>query len=128
MRDSITALLAPWFREHTLAEIKQAFDNTAVCWGPYQTFRQMVEEDPRCSTANPLFSMLEQPGIGTYLTPGSPLQFSNEERSAPRRAPMLGEHTDEVLRDLLQLSDAQIGALREKRVVAGPVEVLQETT
>lgn len=128
VREAISALLAPWFREHTLVEIKREFDDTAVCWGPYQTFRQMVEEDSRCSPGNSLFSMLEQPGIGRYLTPGSPLQFSSEERLPARRAPMLGEHTDEVLQQLLKLSDAQIGALRDKGVVAGPVEVLQETT
>jgi 2-methylfumaryl-CoA isomerase len=122
-REAISAVLAPWFRERTLAEVRKAFAGTAVCWGPYQTFRQMVEEDPRCSAQNPLFSRLEQPGIGSYLVPGSPLQFSNEERLEPRRAPLLGEHTDEVLSDLLGLSGARIGELRAKGVVAGPVEV-----
>jgi 2-methylfumaryl-CoA isomerase len=122
-RGAISAVLAPWFRERTLAEVQKAFEGTAVCWGPYQTFRQMVEEDPRCSPRNPLFSRLEQPGIGSYLVPGSPLQFSDEGRVAPRRAPLLGEHTDEVLSELLRLSDAQIGKLREKRVVAGPIEL-----
>jgi len=126
VREAISAILAPWFHEHTLAEIKEAFEGTAICWGPYQTFRQMVEEDPRCSTENSLFNKLEQPGIGTYLTPGSPLQFSNEERLPARRAPVLGEHTDEVLSEILQLSDSQIGVLRDKRVVAGPIDLCQE--
>jgi len=122
-REAISAVLEPWFRARTLAEVQQAFAGTAVCWGPYQTFRQMVEQDPRCSAENPLFTRLEQPGIGSYLVPGSPLQFSGEERPAPRRAPVLGEHTDEVLSSVLGLTGAQIGTLREKKVVAGPVEV-----
>jgi len=122
-RDVISAVLAPWFRARTLAEIQNTFERTAVCWGPYQTFRQMVEEDPRCSTRNPLFSRLEQPGIGSYLVPGSPLQFSVVEREAPRRAARLGEHTDQVLSDLLGLSDGQIGGLRDRRVIAGPIEI-----
>jgi len=122
-REVISAVLAPWFRARTLAEIQNTFERTAVCWGPYQTFRQMVEEDPRCSTRNSLFSRLEQPGIGSYLVPGCPLQFSVVEREAPRRAPRLGEHTDEVLSDLLGLSDGQIGALRDRRVIAGPIEI-----
>jgi 2-methylfumaryl-CoA isomerase len=122
-RDVISAVLAPWFSEHTLEEISKAFEGTAVCWGPYQTFRRMVEEDPRCSTWNPLFSMLEQPGIGSYLVPGSPLQFSGAERVPPRRAPILGEHTDEVLSERLGLSAAEIGRLRDSRVVAGPIEL-----
>jgi 2-methylfumaryl-CoA isomerase len=43
-----------------------------------------------------------------------------------RRAPILGEHTDEVLSEILQLSNAQIGVLRDKRVVAGPIDLCQE--
>jgi 2-methylfumaryl-CoA isomerase len=122
-REAISAVLAPWFRGRTLAGVRSAFAGTAVCWGPYQTFRQLVEEDPRCSTQNPLFALLEQPGIGSYLVPGSPLQFSAVERVPPRRAPRLGEHTDEVLSEVLQLSSGQIGRLRDKKVVAGPVEL-----
>ncbi len=122
-REAVSAVLAPWFRERTLEQIQKTFEGTAVCWGAYQTFRQMVERDPRCSTANPMFCLLEQPGIGSYLVPGSPVQFSTTERIPPRRAPILGEHTDEVLSGILHLPDAQIGKLREKRVIAGPIEI-----
>jgi 2-methylfumaryl-CoA isomerase len=122
-RKAISAVLAPWFRERTVADIGHAFNGTGVCWGPYQTFAQMVANDPRCSTANPLFSMIDQPGIGSYLVPGSPLQFAAVPREAPRRAPRLGEHTDEILGDVLGLSDGQIGELRDARVVAGPLEL-----
>ncbi len=122
-REAISAVLAPWFHGRTLEGVRNAFAGTAVCWGPYQTFRQMAEEDPRCSTRNPLFAMLEQPGIGSYLVPGSPLQFAAAERVPPRRAPRLGEHTDEVLSEVLRLSSGQIGQLRDKKVVAGPIEL-----
>ena len=50
-RDAISAVLQPWFRERTLAQVHVAFEGTGVCWGPYQTFQQMVAEDPRCSAA-----------------------------------------------------------------------------
>jgi 2-methylfumaryl-CoA isomerase len=122
-REAISAVLTPWFRERTLTEVRDTFAGTAVCWGPYQTFRQLVQEDPRCSIRNPLFAMLEQPGIGSYLVPGSPLQLSGAERVPPRRAPLLGEHTDEILSDVLQLSSGQIGQLRDRKVVAGPIEL-----
>jgi 2-methylfumaryl-CoA isomerase len=81
---------------------------------------QLVEQDPRCSEENPLFDEVEQPGIGTYLMPGSPLELSAFERQPVRRAPLLGEHTDEVLADLLGLSDTELGRLHDKGVVAGP--------
>jgi 2-methylfumaryl-CoA isomerase len=122
-RDAISAVLQPWFTERTLDEVSRAFDRTGVCWGPYQTFMQMVEQDPRCSKANPMFAEIEQPGIGSYLVPGSPLDFGAAPRTAPVRAPVLGEHTDEVLADLLGMSDGQIGKLRDRGVVAGPVEL-----
>jgi 2-methylfumaryl-CoA isomerase len=121
-REAISAVLAPWFRQRTLDAIGQVFKATGVCWGPYQTFAQMVADDPRCSTANPLFAMIDQPGIGSYLVPGSPLQFAAVPREVPRRAPVLGEHTDEILADLLGLAAGEIGRLRDARVVAGPIE------
>jgi 2-methylfumaryl-CoA isomerase len=83
----------------------------------------MLEEDPRVSASNPMFSELEQPGIGRYLVPGSPISFGAFVREPPRRAPLLGEHTDEILSNDLGLSEAEIGRLRESGVVGGPVEV-----
>jgi 2-methylfumaryl-CoA isomerase len=119
-RDLIAGLLRPWFASRDLSEIRRAFTGTGVSWGPYQTFRQLVNEDPRCSTANPMFEVLAQPGIGEYLVPGSPLEFSAQGRLPPRRAPVLGEHTDEVLVELLGLNDTEIGRLHDAGVVAGP--------
>ena len=119
-RDEIAAQVAPWIAARPLAEVARVFDAHKVCWGRYQSFRQMVEEDPRCSEANPLFRRLEQPGIGSYLMPGLPISFSASPREV-RRAPILGEHTDEILSGVLGMSDAEIGKLHDARVVAGPV-------
>ncbi len=66
-----------------------------------------------------MFAEVEQPGIGTYLMPGSPIAFSGAERRPAGRAPRLGEHTDEVLAELLGLSDREIGRLHDEGVVAG---------
>jgi 2-methylfumaryl-CoA isomerase len=117
-RDLIAALLRPWFASRDLAEIRRTFAGTNVSWGPYQTFRQLVQEDPRCSTENPMFANVEQPGIGTYLMPGSPFDFSALPRVAPQRAPLLGEHTEAVLSDVLGLSAREIARLREQGVIA----------
>jgi len=95
-RDLIRELLTPWFAERTLEQIRETFAGTGVSWGPYQTFKQLVEEDPRCSEENPMFSMVEHP-VGTYLTPASPLKFSKSGRLPARPSPHLGEHSDDVL-------------------------------
>ena len=67
-----------------------------------------------------MFKEVEQPGIGTYLMPGSPPDFSEVARDAVRRAPILGEHTDEVLNTILGLSPREIARLHEHAIVAGP--------
>jgi 2-methylfumaryl-CoA isomerase len=121
-RDLITALLRPWFANRNLAEIREEFAGTGVSWGPYQTFRQLATEDPRASTANPMFEAIEHPGAGSYLMPGSPLDFSAVSRAPVRRAPRLGEHTEEILADVLRLSATEIGRLFDAGTVAGPAE------
>jgi 2-methylfumaryl-CoA isomerase len=51
--------------------------------------------------------------------PGTPLRFSGLPRSPVRRAPLLGEHTEEVLGDVLGLSATEIGRLHDAGTVAG---------
>jgi 2-methylfumaryl-CoA isomerase len=118
-RDLIGAILRPWVAARTLPELRDIFDRHGVAWGPYQTFTELVERDPRCSTLNPMFGEVEQPDIGTYLMPGSPLVFSDAERLPPVRAPLLGEHTDEILAGVLGLGDLEIGRLHDRGIVAG---------
>jgi len=119
-RDAIGALLARWCASRSLDEIRRAFAGTGVLWGHFQELLQLVRDDPRCSEANPLFAAVDQPGIGRYLIPGLPLDFAAAPRSTPRPAPVLGEHTDIVLSEVLGLSSAEIGRLHDEGIVAGP--------
>jgi len=123
-RDVIGAALKPWVRKRTLAELGEIFDANGVSYGPYQTFGQLVAEDPRCSTANPMFELVEQPGIGSYLMPGSPVDFGGVQRRPVRPAPLLGQHTDEVLAEVLGRSAAEIAQMHEEGLVAGPSAVV----
>ena len=99
-RDAIAAVLKPWFARQTLDEAGRALDAAGVLWGPYQDFGQLVREDPRCSTVNPMFGVIEQPGIGTRLAPRSPLAFSVSSTPDPLPAPTLGADTARVLQSL----------------------------
>ncbi|HEU0317631.1 MAG TPA: 2-methylfumaryl-CoA isomerase, partial [Solirubrobacteraceae bacterium] len=78
----------------------------------------LVEEDPRCSPENPMFETVDQPGIGSYLMPGSPVRFGGLERLPVKRAPLLGEHTDDILGGVLGRSAEEIARLHEEGVVA----------
>ena len=116
-------LSAPWCAAKTLAEIEQIFAGSGVLWGPFQDFATLVDHDPRCSTANPLFAEVEQPGIGRYLMPGLPLDFSAAPRQPTRPAPRLGEHTDAVLSEVLGLSAAEIGRLHDAGIAPDPTRM-----
>jgi 2-methylfumaryl-CoA isomerase len=116
-RDFIAAVLRPWFGERSLSAIRNCFAGTTVSWGPYQTFTQLVEEDPRITTDNPIWERIEHPEVGTYRMPGSPLSFSNVERIPVRRAPLLGEHTEAILSELAGLSTVEIGRLHDAGIV-----------
>jgi 2-methylfumaryl-CoA isomerase len=118
-RREIAAALEPWFRARTLDEVRALFDEHRVTWGPYLTVRETIAQDPDCSTDNPMFGDVDQPGIGRYLAPGSPLDFGGAARLPARPAPRLGEHTDEILLDVLGMSEAEIGRLHDEGVVAG---------
>ena len=119
-RREIARIFEPWFATRMLAEVRKVFDKHSVTWSPYRTVRETIEHDPDCSTQNPMFAMIDQPGIGSYLMPGSPLDFGALERPPVRRAPMLGEHTDEVLLDVLGLSEGEVGRLHDEGIIAGP--------
>ena len=57
--------------------------------------------------------------MGTHLVPGSPLSFGGplvEDRNA-LKAPLLGEHTEQVLADNLKLSSVEIGNLFDQGLI-----------
>jgi len=118
-REEITAILEPWFAARRLAEVTALFEQFGVCFGKYQSVTELVGSDPECSTENPLFQRVEQPGIGEYLMPSSPLQFSEFTRQGACAAPRVGQHTDEILSSELGMSAAEIGALHDSGVVGG---------
>jgi 2-methylfumaryl-CoA isomerase len=91
-----------------------------VCWGRYRTARGLVADDWRVSTKNPIFSRIETPGIGQHLAAGPTARFAGLPRGAVAPAPLLGEHTDAVLSEVLGLSGEAIGKLHDTGIVAGP--------
>lgn len=116
-RHAIAAVLEPWFAARTLAEVRAALDGSGVLWGPYQDFGQLVAEDARCSTSNPMFAEVEQPGVGRVLTPRIPLSLGGTPAHPPAAAPSMGQNTGEVLTQVLGYDAARLAALREAGVI-----------
>ena len=119
-KERLKALFQSWFEERDFKEVKTALDKAAVCWGPYQTIDDLVHKDPECSEANPLFNRIKQPGIGSYLVPSQPINFSSLDREPAEPAPLLGQHTDEILSELLGMDASEISRLHDDGIVAGP--------
>jgi 2-methylfumaryl-CoA isomerase len=119
-REAIFAIVEKKMAAMNFAMLAKRFDKNAVCWGPYQTVREALRDDARLSAKNPLFQMQEHPSGAPYLTAGFPPEFRNEARGRVARAPRLGQHTDEVLAEVVGLSAAKIGELHDAGIVAGP--------
>jgi 2-methylfumaryl-CoA isomerase len=116
-RADIAAILEPWFAATPLRDVERRFREHRVLWGPYQSMRRLLESDPRASLANPLFAEIDQPGVGPLLTPGTPLDLG-AERMPPMPAPRLGQHTEQILGEVLNMTSAEIGKMVAKEVVA----------
>lgn len=119
-RERLFALVEGFASAHTLAQVGALLDDHGCCWGRYQDFREMVAGDPRCSTANPMFERVDQPGVGNVLSAGSPLRFAAAAELPVPAAPVLGAHTEEILAEVLGLNTVEIASLFDRKLVAGP--------
>lgn len=118
-RERITEALAPWFAARTLEEAAPVLDRWRVCWGPYRTVRQLAEEDPRLDPRrNPLWSVVDQPGVGEIPSPASPLNFADLPRPPAAPAPLLGADTRAVLGEVLGLEERELDRLAEAGITA----------
>jgi glutaryl-CoA transferase len=114
-RAELTRLLAQVFAQRATREWVAVLETAGVPNGPINDVAQVFEE-PQVK-ARGVKIELEHPVAGRLPLVASPMRFSAtpvEHRLAP---PVLGQHTDEVLRGLLQLSDADIARLRADGVV-----------
>ena len=65
-----------------------------------------------------LVQTIEHPTAGNLRTLKSPIGLSDRPDRKDTPPPLLGEHTDEILQSILQLSDVEIDALRVNEVIA----------
>lgn len=114
-RAEMTRLLREVFRQRTTAEWVELLEKAGVPNGPINDIAQVYEE-PQVK-ARGIRVDLEHPVAGKLPTVASPMRFSAtkvEYRGAP---PTLGQHTEEVLKNLLEKSDAELTKLRAAKII-----------
>jgi crotonobetainyl-CoA:carnitine CoA-transferase CaiB-like acyl-CoA transferase len=114
-RAELTRLLQEVFLKRSTREWVEILEAAGVPNGPINDVAQVFEE-PQVKARN-IRQELDHPVAGKLPTVASPMRFSAtplEHRLAP---PVLGQHTDEVLRGLLGKNDAEIAALRAEGVL-----------
>jgi len=118
-RAELCAVIEPWVAGQTADEVGAKLKKEGALWAPYRTFRELAA-DKDTVLDNPMFTVVDQPGIGRYPVAASPLQFGAAPREAPQPAPVLGQHTDEILSGILGLAGHEIARLHDDKVVGGP--------
>ncbi len=117
--DEIERRLAAATRVHEAHALMAALQERGVAAGVVQDAAELLE-DPQLQ-ARGYFARYRQPGIGEVTFPGALWQFTHDRIRVRRPAPRLGEHTDDVLRRLLRLSDGELAALRESGITGDVV-------
>jgi 2-methylfumaryl-CoA isomerase len=114
-RDVLSGLFATWFTDHAADDITAALSNTTILFERYRSFAE-VAAGPKV-TANPLFSRLDQPGLGEYFAAGLPVAVDGSY-PAPAAAPAVGQDTADVLTRCLGLTDGDIERLTHSKTIA----------
>jgi crotonobetainyl-CoA:carnitine CoA-transferase CaiB-like acyl-CoA transferase len=89
-------------------------DENDVPCGPINDYGQALTS-PQI-VARDMVVEVDHPTLGRIRTLGSPMKMSATPPDVTRRAPLLGEHTNEVLREA-GFADPEIVALREARAI-----------
>jgi crotonobetainyl-CoA:carnitine CoA-transferase CaiB-like acyl-CoA transferase len=114
-REILIPLLQPLFKTRPTQELWRSLSDSGVPCGPLYNIRETFEDDQvkhrgmRQEVVHPL--------KGVTPIVANPLRFSATPVKYHKAPPMLGEHTEEILRDILKLVDSDISALAEQGVI-----------
>jgi crotonobetainyl-CoA:carnitine CoA-transferase CaiB-like acyl-CoA transferase len=114
LKERFDAVFYPWLADHTKRQVWQAAQAQRVLCAPLYTVEDLFT-DPVIAGRG-FFVECERPHLGHFTMPGRPFVMSETPWSLRRPAPLLGEHTGEVLGELGYDAD-RLAALRRAGVV-----------
>jgi formyl-CoA transferase len=112
--EEVFSIVEQWTSKHTKYEVLARCNAIDVPCGPILDMKELLEDESL--RARGVIAAIEHPQRGTYYTVGSPLGLSDSPVEY-RRAPLLGEHTDSVLNEVLGYDSEQVEHLRKEGVV-----------
>jgi CoA:oxalate CoA-transferase len=114
-KEELIPILEAELKKRTTKEWSEIFENSGLPYSPINNMKEICE-DPHISYRNMLVE-IEQPGIGTVKMAGSPIHLSETPGEVYAHAPLLGEHSEEVLRTILRYSQEEIERLKAEGII-----------
>jgi crotonobetainyl-CoA:carnitine CoA-transferase CaiB-like acyl-CoA transferase len=114
-RTSIEAAISEWTKTRGHIELMNKLQAVSVPAGAVLSGPELLDDAQL--KAHDGFLVQDRPDIGPKHYPNQPYRFRNAASPPDRRAPLLGEHTSEVLRERLGLSDQQLSDLERDDII-----------
>jgi benzylsuccinate CoA-transferase BbsF subunit len=113
--DELDKLVEEWTMQHGPIDVMNTLQAAGVAAGVCQRSEGTIN-DPQLKWLNALVEV-DHPVAGKRLYPGIPFRMSDTTLPPSTAAPCLGQHTEEICRELLRLSDDEIARLKEEKVL-----------
>jgi crotonobetainyl-CoA:carnitine CoA-transferase CaiB-like acyl-CoA transferase len=113
--DALDGLIAEWTQDWDAHDLMHTLQAAGVPAGVVQTNRDVIE-DPQLAHRGH-FVYLDHPEVGRHPVQRSEFHLSAAAPEHRSPAPLLGQHTAQVCRDILGMSDADIAALMQEGVL-----------
>jgi formyl-CoA transferase len=110
---TIFARIEEWTKTKTKFEAMDILNKYDIPCGPILSMKEIAEEPSLRATGTVV--EVDHPKRGKYLTVGNPIKLSDSPTEV-ERSPLLGEHTEEVLKQL-GYTESQIADMRESKVI-----------
>lgn len=111
----IKAIVECWTKQKNTQEVIDFLSSCQIPCAPIYTVRDVVK-DEHISKARKMFIETEHPIAGKLKVVGSPIKMSETPPRINRPAPLLGQHTGELLESLLNYRPEQIEELKRRNV------------
>ncbi len=105
-----------WLKDKTIDEAVDILLKAGVPAAPINTIDR-VAKDPHIAGAREMFVEIEHPKAGKFKITGNQIKLTNHKIDTFKPAPLLGQHNHDVLKELAGLTDAEIDALAEEKVI-----------